>query len=83
MPALSSAAVQKFMQWPADISTDAIALAFGFAALTGVFFGFYPAPLQDVSNPMVGDLLEQVGVQDDAPTVDPGDAPEHETEEAH
>jgi putative ABC transport system permease protein len=38
-----SAAVQKFMQWPADISTDAIALAFGFAALTGVFFGFYPA----------------------------------------
>jgi putative ABC transport system permease protein len=38
-----SAAVQRFMQWPADISTDAIALAFGFAALTGVFFGFYPA----------------------------------------
>ena len=38
-----SAAVQKFMQWPAAISGDAIALAFGFAALTGVFFGFYPA----------------------------------------
>ena len=38
-----SAAVQKFMQWPAVISADAIALAFGFAALTGVFFGFYPA----------------------------------------
>jgi putative ABC transport system permease protein len=38
-----SAAVQKFMQWPADISADAIALSFGFAALTGVFFGFYPA----------------------------------------
>jgi putative ABC transport system permease protein len=38
-----SAAVQKFMQWPADISTDAIALSFGFSALTGVFFGFYPA----------------------------------------
>ena len=38
-----SAAVQKFMQWPAAISADAIALAFGFAALTGVFFGFYPA----------------------------------------
>ena len=38
-----SAAVQKFMSWPADISSDAIALAFGFAALTGVFFGFYPA----------------------------------------
>ena len=38
-----SAAVQRFMQWPADVSPDAIALAFGFAALTGVFFGFYPA----------------------------------------
>jgi putative ABC transport system permease protein len=38
-----SAAVQKFMQWPADISPDAIALSFGFSALTGVFFGFYPA----------------------------------------
>jgi putative ABC transport system permease protein len=38
-----SAAVQKFMEWPAVISPDAIALAFGFAAMTGVFFGFYPA----------------------------------------
>ena len=38
-----SAAVQTFMQWPAVISSDAIALAFGFAAMTGVFFGFYPA----------------------------------------
>jgi putative ABC transport system permease protein len=38
-----SAAVQKFMQWPAVISGDAIGLAFGFAAMTGVFFGFYPA----------------------------------------
>jgi putative ABC transport system permease protein len=38
-----SAAVQKFMQWPAVISPNAIALAFGFAAVTGVFFGFYPA----------------------------------------
>jgi putative ABC transport system permease protein len=38
-----SAAVQKFMEWPAVISPNAIALAFGFAAVTGVFFGFYPA----------------------------------------
>ena len=37
-----------------------------------VFFGFYPAPLTDVSNPTVGDLLHgQVGVDDDPPTVDP------------
>jgi NADH-quinone oxidoreductase subunit M len=34
-----------------------------------VFLGFYPAPLLDVSNPMVGDLLQQVGVHDPAPTV--------------
>ena len=38
-----SAAVQKFMQWPTDIPPDAIGMAFGFAAATGVFFGFYPA----------------------------------------
>ena len=38
-----AAAVQKFMEWPAVISPNAIALAFGFAGITGVFFGFYPA----------------------------------------
>jgi putative ABC transport system permease protein len=38
-----SAAVQRFMQWPTDIPPDAIGMAFGFAAATGVFFGFYPA----------------------------------------
>ena len=35
-----------------------------------VFLGFYPAPLLDVSNPMVGDLMEHVGVHDPAPTVE-------------
>ncbi len=29
--------------WPTAVSTDAIAIAFGFAAAIGVFFGFYPA----------------------------------------
>ena len=38
-----AAAVQKFMEWPAVISSNAIILAFGFAGITGVFFGFYPA----------------------------------------
>ena len=38
-----AAAVQKFMEWPAVISPNSIALAFGFAGVTGVFFGFYPA----------------------------------------
>jgi putative ABC transport system permease protein len=29
--------------WPTAVSTDAVAIAFGFAAAIGVFFGFYPA----------------------------------------
>jgi putative ABC transport system permease protein len=29
--------------WPTAVSTNAVAVAFGFAAMTGVFFGFYPA----------------------------------------
>ncbi len=32
-----------WMEWPTAVSTNAVALAFGFAAATGVFFGFYPA----------------------------------------
>jgi putative ABC transport system permease protein len=38
-----SAAAEKFLQWPTAIPPNAIAMAFGFAAGTGVFFGFYPA----------------------------------------
>jgi putative ABC transport system permease protein len=29
--------------WPTAVSANAVAVAFGFAAATGVFFGFYPA----------------------------------------
>ncbi len=29
--------------WPTAVSTNAVIVAFGFAAMTGVFFGFYPA----------------------------------------
>jgi putative ABC transport system permease protein len=32
-----------FMQWPTTVSSDAVAMAFGFSAATGIFFGFYPA----------------------------------------
>jgi putative ABC transport system permease protein len=32
-----------WMQWPTQVSANAVAVAFGFAATTGVFFGFYPA----------------------------------------
>ena len=31
------------MAWPTAVSANAVAVAFGFAAATGVFFGFYPA----------------------------------------
>ena len=32
-----------YLTWPTTISVNAIAVAFGFAGATGVFFGFYPA----------------------------------------
>jgi putative ABC transport system permease protein len=38
-----SGAAEKFLQWPTTIPPEAIGMAFGFAAVTGVFFGFYPA----------------------------------------
>jgi len=40
---LLSRGVTFWMSWPTAVSPDAVALAFGFAAATGVFFGFYPA----------------------------------------
>jgi len=38
-----SIAIERFAQWPTSIPPDWIGIAFGFAAATGVFFGFYPA----------------------------------------
>ncbi|MBI2221178.1 MAG: ABC transporter permease [Acidobacteria bacterium] len=38
-----SAGIRQFLQWPAVIPADAVALACGFSATIGVFFGFYPA----------------------------------------
>jgi putative ABC transport system permease protein len=38
-----AAAMSRWMSWPADVSLEAVWMAFGFAAATGVFFGFYPA----------------------------------------
>jgi putative ABC transport system permease protein len=35
--------IQRWMTWPAKVPPGAVAMAFGFAAATGVFFGFYPA----------------------------------------
>jgi ABC-type antimicrobial peptide transport system permease subunit len=33
----------KWMGWPAVVPANAVVMSFGFAAATGVFFGFYPA----------------------------------------
>ena len=39
----ASRAIAKFAGWPIAIDGSSVATAFGFAALVGVFFGFYPA----------------------------------------
>jgi putative ABC transport system permease protein len=39
----SSEAISYFAEWRTLISPESIALAFGFAAVVGVVFGFYPA----------------------------------------
>ena len=38
-----SKGVTAWMTWPTTVSPESIAVAFVFAAVTGVFFGFYPA----------------------------------------
>ncbi len=38
-----SRGVTAWMTWPTKVSAEAVAVAFLFAAVTGVFFGFYPA----------------------------------------
>jgi putative ABC transport system permease protein len=38
-----SRAINYFAEWRTLIPPEAIALAFGFAAAVGIFFGFYPA----------------------------------------
>jgi putative ABC transport system permease protein len=39
----ASTVISKTAGWPVQIGTGSVALAFGFAALVGVFFGYYPA----------------------------------------
>jgi NADH-quinone oxidoreductase subunit M len=46
-----------------------------------VLFGFYPAPLLDVSNPTVYTLLDGTGVPDDGPDVPVGSAGGHGDED--
>jgi putative ABC transport system permease protein len=39
----ASTVISKVAGWPVQVGTGSVALAFGFAALVGVFFGYYPA----------------------------------------
>lgn len=38
-----SETITRLLSWPTSVPADAIAVAVGFAATTGIFFGFYPA----------------------------------------
>ena len=38
-----SESLTRVLAWPTSIPADAIVVAVGFAAATGIFFGFYPA----------------------------------------
>jgi putative ABC transport system permease protein len=49
---LASFTITETLQWQATVSPSAVALAFGIAAATGVFFGFYPAHRASKLNPI-------------------------------
>jgi putative ABC transport system permease protein len=38
-----SRVISEMFQWPTRVSSNAIAIAFGFSAAIGIFFGYYPA----------------------------------------
>ncbi|MFN8522867.1 MAG: ABC transporter permease [Chloroflexota bacterium] len=47
-----SVGVSQVAGWPTVFSPGAVALAFGFSAVVGVFFGFYPARKASMLNPI-------------------------------
>lgn len=49
---LASFVITQTLQWQATVSPMAVALSFGVAAATGVFFGFYPARRASKLNPI-------------------------------
>jgi ABC-type antimicrobial peptide transport system permease subunit len=40
---IAAFAVTELLEWPASVSLTSVALSFGIAGATGIFFGFYPA----------------------------------------
>jgi ABC-type antimicrobial peptide transport system permease subunit len=49
---LAAILIERVLHWPASITIDAVALGFGIAAATGIFFGFYPARRASRLNPI-------------------------------
>jgi putative ABC transport system permease protein len=50
--AICSAIISKIAGWPTVVSLLSVVLAFGFAGLIGIFFGFYPAYKASLLNPI-------------------------------
>jgi putative ABC transport system permease protein len=49
---LAAILIERVLHWPASITIEAVALGFGIAAATGIFFGFYPARRASRLNPI-------------------------------
>ena len=49
---VASAVISSLAKWPTIVSPGSIALAFGFSAAVGIFFGFYPARKASLQDPI-------------------------------
>ncbi len=47
-----SEGVKSFLEWPSVVPPEAVLMAVGFAAATGIFFGFYPARKASALDPI-------------------------------
>jgi ABC-type antimicrobial peptide transport system permease subunit len=44
--------ISHLLDWPALVSTPSIFVSFGFSAMVGIFFGFYPARKASLLDPI-------------------------------
>ena len=49
---VTAKAISYFSGWPVIVSVSSVLLGFGFSALVGIFFGFYPAYKASLLNPI-------------------------------